>query len=61
MKNTILIIALILINSCNAQQKIIKSLNDNKLTDKIINQFSNKANVKIDNSILLYTFKKIPI
>jgi len=60
MKNTILIIALILINSCNAQQKIIKSLNDNKLTEKIINQFSNKANVKIDNSIFALYFQENP-
>lgn len=60
MRNIILIIALILINSCTAQQKTIKSLNDNKLTEKIVNQFSNKANVKIDNSIFALYFQEYP-
>jgi len=60
MKNITLIILLVLINSCIAQQKKIKSLNDDNLTENIINQFSSKANVKIENSIFVLYFQEKP-
>jgi phage pi2 protein 07 len=60
MKNIILLLALFLISSCKAQQKTIKSINDAKLIENIIAQFSEKAKIKIDNSVFVLYFQEKP-
>ncbi|MDV7698621.1 hypothetical protein N6B72_16975 [Chryseobacterium soli] len=60
MKNIIFITALFLVNSCKAQQKTIKSINDTKLTENIITQFSEKARIKIENSVFALYFQERP-
>jgi len=60
MKSIILVLTLSLISSCKSQQKTIKSVNDTKLTENIIYQFSNKAKIKIDNSVFVLYFQEKP-
>ncbi len=60
MKNIILLLTLFLISSCKAQQKIIKSINDTQLIENIIAQFSEKAKIKIDNSVFALYFQEKP-
>jgi hypothetical protein len=60
MKNIILFLTLFLISSCKAQQKPIKSINDTNLIEHIIAQFSEKAKIKIDNSVFALYFQEKP-
>ncbi|MCY0979423.1 hypothetical protein PGH12_04680 [Chryseobacterium wangxinyae] len=60
MKRIILIVTLFLVSSCKAQQKSIISVNDINLTENIINQFSEKAKIKIDNSVFALYFQEKP-
>lgn len=60
MKNIILLLALFLISSYKGQQKTIKSINDIQLIENIISQFSEKAKIKINNSVFALYFQEKP-
>ncbi len=60
MKSIIQFLILFLISSCKAQQKSIKSINDAKLIEHIIAQFSDKAKIKIDISLFALYFQEKP-
>lgn len=60
MRNIFLFTIVIFINSCKAQVNNVKSINDKRLVENIVSQFSEKAKIKSNTSFFALYFQENP-